>query len=175
MTDRTELPGDWTGWILNNGLLHSPEGERFTPGDLRSLRYERGANQSRRAEIRQLKHQVERLQSDEAAIRYQTAAAHLEAALRAIAPAVRRFAPGSGQSPKPPNEAAKKHQAFSRGGLAEDAPVRMSGFPPSEKINRPGSYPLSQSCDMFSATPNDAGGNGGPVGRSHAGGFAASA
>jgi hypothetical protein len=32
---------DWDGWKIVKGMLYSPEGEKFTPGDVKAARYYR--------------------------------------------------------------------------------------------------------------------------------------
>ena len=45
---------DWRGWRLVRGRLVSPEGDIFTPGQLRSIRWLYGEAQALRAQVRKL-------------------------------------------------------------------------------------------------------------------------
>lgn len=57
---------EWRGWRFRDGLLHSPEGYWFTPGDLYSIRFLKGQIDALRAEVRTHKHTIEQVKREAA-------------------------------------------------------------------------------------------------------------
>ena len=44
--------GPWHGWRVHNGTLYSPEGDGFTPGDIRALPYLQALNAELKLQVR---------------------------------------------------------------------------------------------------------------------------
>lgn len=57
---------EWQGWRFRDGLLHSPEGYEFTPGDLYAIRFLKGQISALQTEVRTLKGTIDQVKREAA-------------------------------------------------------------------------------------------------------------